>query len=77
MNIPPETRAVTLLCMLARRFDMAGLSGGRTRESELLDAALALLPKVDQTDLPQAINAVDEDRILLETKEYLWNKHLR
>lgn len=72
----PETRAVTLLCLLARRLDAAGWSG-RMQESEMLTLALALLPAPDPSDLPETIGAAEDARILRETRAYLHDQRSR
>lgn len=68
LPVPPEVRARTLLAHLWRLHDAAGISMGRSHESIVLEAALALLGDPDPVDM----NRLDNDyNFLNDTRDYL------
>ena len=71
MNVTPAVRARTLLTYLYRIFDSGGMSAGRSHESNLLEAAMALLGPNDNgdvergfsTNIMEALNYISDQTI--------------
>jgi hypothetical protein len=68
LPISPETRARTLLTMLWRRYDAAGISMGRGYEAVLLEATMELLGPADLDDVTRF---EVEDDCLNDTRNYI------
>ncbi|MEG0922005.1 MAG: hypothetical protein RSD57_12385 [Comamonas sp.] len=71
LNLPvaPETRAITLLAHLWRKYDAAGISMGRSHEAVVLEAVLSLLGEPDPTDMDR-LNE-DSGVLISDTRSYL------
>lgn len=69
LPVSPDVRARTLLALLWRKYDAAGISMGRSQESVVLEAVLSLLGDPDPVDMKR----LDQDSGVLvnETRDYL------
>lgn len=75
LPVSEQTRALTLLILLWRRYDAAGISMGRSHEAVLLETAIALLGAVDYDELAK----IDKDSgtLVNETRDWLSAQRLK
>lgn len=72
MSVPPEVRARSLLTLLWRKLDYAGISMNRSSEAVLLELAMKLLGEPDLLDLKHHEDGTRD--IIAESR--LYSSHL-
>lgn len=71
LGVIPAVRARTLLALLWRKYDLGGISVGRSHESVLLEAAMSLLGDPDVDDLQRADTSEGYGDMVDETRTWI------